>query len=234
MEKNKSRIVMPNEITRFNYIDYLVDRTFGIETVPADKDEKNSDTNMYNYLPTTYAYFEELFNKYPFDEFDHFVDIGCGKGRALIMAALFGCRHIHGIEINKTTYEELVRNFHVWQQYPFMSATDVQLLNQSVLDIELESDWNKFFLFKSFSDNIFEQTMLKIHDKPASSHPVYVFLYHPNIEVVEWIEREKLFHVVEKDIQVVERNNGPVKTKIRSVVYSDKEGITPVKSRWRY
>ena len=106
MKKNKSRIVLPNEITRFNYIDYLVDRTFGIETVPADKDEKNSDTNMYNYLPTTYAYFEELFNKYPFDEFDHFVDIGCGKGRALIMAALFGCRHIHGIEINKEPINE--------------------------------------------------------------------------------------------------------------------------------
>lgn len=105
------RIVLPNDTLKFNYIDKLVDIFLKVDTLGNSNDTKNTDNNLYNYLPTTYAFLEELFTKYPLNLNDYFVDIGCGKGRALIMAALFGCKHLCGIEINEKVYEELMNNY---------------------------------------------------------------------------------------------------------------------------
>ena len=229
------KIILPRDVTKFNYIDKLVDDIFKVDTLGNSNDTKNADTNLYNYLPTPYAFFEELFTKYPFNDSDHFVDIGCGKGRALMMAALFGCRHIIGIEINDNIYRELMNNYLEWEKYQFMNEVETTLINKSCLDVKIENEWNKFFMFKPFNNDVFREVILNIYNiKRESNKTVYIYLYHPDKNVIEWIEKENLFYLIEKDVQITENSNGLVKRKIRSIVYSNHSNVVSEKTYWRY
>ena len=235
MDLNDKRIILPSDSLKFNYVDKLIDEYFSVDTLGNDSDSKNKDINLYDYLPTTYTFFVVLFTKYPFNPNDCFVDIGCGKGRALMMAALFGCKHICGIEINEDIYNELMNNYLAWKNNQFMDSVDVNLINQSFFDVEIKKEWNKFFMFKPFNIDIFKQVMLRIYEvKKCYDKAIYIYLYHPDREVIEWIEKEKLFHLIEKDIQVTEDSNGLVKRKIRSSIYSNYDNLKPEKTYWRY
>ena len=231
---HEERILMPIDVLNYNYLDSIIDKMLDINTIPESHDQKNFDTNMFNYLPTPYSYFEELYNKYPFRESDYFVDIGCGKGRALVMALLYGCKHICGIEINQKTYLDLMKNFLILQKEELIKNADIELLNKSIADINIRDEWNKFFLFKPFNNNFFEEIMIKIYNSSQSKKDLYLFLYHPDNEVVNWIEKEKLFFLVEKDIQTIENQKGIIKKKIRSAIYSNNENIERPKTIWRY
>ena len=231
----EKKIILPGDVTKFNYTDKLLDDIFKVDTLGNSNDTKNADTNLYNYLPTTYALFEELFTKYPFNYSDYFVDIGCGKGRALMMAALFGCRHIIGIEINDNIYSELMKNYLVWKKYQFMNGVETTLINKSCLDVEIKNEWNKFFMFKPFNNDVFREVILNIYNaKRKSDKTMYIYLYHPDKDVIEWIEKENLFYLIEKDIQITENSNGLVKRKIRSIVYSNHNNVVSEKTYWRY
>ncbi len=231
----EKKIILPSDVTKFNYIDKLLDDIFKVDTLGNSNDTKNADTNLYNYLPTTYALFEELFTKYPFNYSDHFVDIGCGKGRALMMAALFGCRHIIGIEINDNIYRELMNNYLEWKKYQFMNGVETTLINKSCLDVKIENEWNKFFMFKPFNNDVFREVILNIYNaKRESDKTTYIYLYHPDKNVIEWIEKENLFYLIEKDVQITENSNGLVKRKIRSIVYSNHSNVVSEKTYWRY
>lgn len=231
----EKKIILPSDVTKFNYIDKLLDDIFKVDTLGNSNDTKNADTNLYNYLPTTYALFEELFTKYPFNYNDYFVDIGCGKGRALMMAALFGCRHIIGIEINDNIYRELMNNYLEWKKYQFMNGVETTLINKSCLDVKIENEWNKFFMFKPFNNDVFREVILNIYNaKRESDKTMYIYLYHPDKNVIEWIEKENLFYLIEKDVQITENGNGLVKRKIRSIVYSNHSNVVSEKTYWRY
>ena len=179
MDLSDKSIILPNDNLKYNYIDKLIDIFFNVDTLGNSNDTKNSDTNLYNYLPTTYAFFEELFTKYPLNSDDYFVDIGCGKGRALMMVALFGCKHLCGIEINEKIFKELMNNYLSWKNNQFMENIDIELINQSFFDIEIKKEWNKFFMFKPFNIDFFKKVMLCIYEaKKNYDKSVYIYLYH--------------------------------------------------------
>ena len=90
-------------------------------------------------------------------------------------------------------------------------------------------------MFKKFDIDIFKKVMLSIYKaKNCYDKTIYIYLYHPDCELIEWIEKENLFYLIEKDIQVTENDNGLVKRKIRSVAYSNHNNLKPEKTYWRY
>ena len=61
----------------------------------------------------------------------------------------------------------------------------------------------------------------------------YLYLYHPDKDVVEWIDKNHRFNLVEKDVQVIEKNEGYIKKKIRSCIYHNNITST-INSIWHY
>ena len=107
-----------------------------------------------------------------------------------------------------------------------MNEVETTLINKSCLDVKIENEWNKFFMFKPFNNDVFREVILNIYNiKRESNKTVYIYLYHPDKNVIECIE---------KDVQISENSNGLVKRKIRSIVYSNHSNVVSEKTYWRY
>ena len=78
------------------------EKKYGINTTGADELKKLSQQDIdishaTIYMPVSYVLLENIFNQLPVNPRKHFLDIGCGKGRAICVAAYNGFRKISGV-----------------------------------------------------------------------------------------------------------------------------------------
>jgi SAM-dependent methyltransferase len=86
-----------------------------------------------------YIYFGKkisFFNKY-----SAFMDVGCGTGKVLFFSKLIFNKN-YGIELNSYHYKKAKKNF---------KNSDVTIIKENVLDLQIPSEVNFFFLFSPFS-----------------------------------------------------------------------------------
>ena len=75
-------------------------RTTGVKETYKLKLTGIDTTNAFEYMPSNYVLLERVFNEvntYPHNQ--TFLDIGCGKGRVLLVAAHFGFQKLYGVEL---------------------------------------------------------------------------------------------------------------------------------------
>lgn len=84
------------------FYDHMYDKRLGIETmefVPhRDNLSKYKDATIYE--PTPYRKLEKIFSSVPMSANDIFIDLGCGKGRIILLAATKKIRKVIGVELN--------------------------------------------------------------------------------------------------------------------------------------
>ena len=91
------------------------EKKYGIQTTGADElrslENKGIDISHATiYMPASYDLLEDIFAKFNPATFNHLVDIGCGKGRVLCVAATFGAKNITGIDLSKEFCETAKQN----------------------------------------------------------------------------------------------------------------------------
>jgi hypothetical protein len=79
---------------------------YGIDTTGADmllslKKTGTDITNSTFYMPVSYLLLENVFTVIPKNNRHHFVDIGCGKGRALCVAGNFEYQKLTGVDFSE-------------------------------------------------------------------------------------------------------------------------------------
>ena len=76
------------------------------------------------------------------------VDLGCGKGRVMVVAAHLGFKKITGIDFAKELCVEAVRNMEAVQQS--VPGIEWQVIYANVLDYAIQPDDSVFFMFNPF------------------------------------------------------------------------------------
>jgi SAM-dependent methyltransferase len=107
---------------------------------------------------------------------DVFADIGCGKGRALVIAARhYSFQRVIGVEVSAESYEIARRN--VARMSP--AATPVELVHSDVDRWKIPGDVTVFYLFNPFTGHTFGRLAEKIvasqQESPRRILIVYVF-----------------------------------------------------------
>ena len=165
----------------FDEIDKLIDKLFGIHTTTDVNDTaRSSIIDYYNYQPTTYAFLEEIFTKYPFSATDYFVDFGCGRGRVLIMASFMGCMNNVGVEINPILVEDAICNLKKWNDYCKTNGLQIcnfEVINVDAMDINISPIWNKFFFFKPFSKEICIRIIIRVIESVEADNRRVMFFF---------------------------------------------------------
>ena len=104
-----------------------------------------------------------------------FTDLGCGKGRAMAVAAHYGFTKIKGVDFAKevcSVAEHHLQNLPT--QFPEM---EYELHCQNVLEYEIEPNESVFFLFNPFSDEIISRFLEKVNISTAQYPRTIYFLY---------------------------------------------------------
>lgn len=119
---------------------------------------------------------EKLLNAFrKFSESRSIVDLGCGKGRVMVVSAYFGFTHITGIDFAKELCQEAISNMTKTQV--LMPEISWQVINADVVDYAIQPDDAVFFMFNPFVEetlNIFLNKLeLSCRLFPRKSYFIY-------------------------------------------------------------
>ena len=106
---------------------------------------------------------------------DTIVDLGCGKGRAMVVAAHFGFKKLIGIDFAKELCIEATRNME--RTKDTINDIDWRVICGNVLNYPIQRDDSAFFMFNPFDEGTINQFLDKL-DASSSQNPRKIwFLY---------------------------------------------------------
>ena len=154
------------------------DARFGTDTT-APVFERDQRTSVHFYVPTTASVIYEILSSIPLQPNKLvFVDMGSGKGRALLIASEFPFAKIVGLELSDTLHriaEENVRRYKpVSQQCAVFDLKFMDALDYSYGDEPLV-----LFLFDPFGREILQSIIANLETslraRPREAYVVYVY-----------------------------------------------------------
>ena len=157
------------------------EKKYDIQTTGADElrnlEKKGIDiTHATIYMPASYDLLEHIFEKFNPATFNHFVDIGCGKGRILCVAATLGAKKISGIDLSKEFCEVAKENLSTTKKtYP---AFQYKVYNNDAFYFDIDDDVDCIFMFNPFDETIMsgvlENIEISLENKPRKITIIYV------------------------------------------------------------
>ncbi len=145
------------------------EKKYGLHTTGADElghlHKKGVDTSHSTiYMPAGYDLLEALFKQVDLKGYRHFIDIGCGKGRVMAVAAHYGARKITGIDYSPL-FCRIARE-QMEKTAALLPAFSYKIINNDAFYFDIPDDADCIFMFNPFDDVI----MSGVADHIAESH----------------------------------------------------------------
>ena len=102
-----------------------------------------------HYAPSYYSPLKKIFSLIPNKKNLNFVDIGCGKGKVLLIASLFSFKKISGIDIDNKLLKICKKNIFIFQTIT-KKKIKINLTKINAQQYNYEND-NVFYFFNPFS-----------------------------------------------------------------------------------
>jgi len=116
-----------------------------------------------------------------FEEFT-FIDLGSGKGRALLMAAEYPFRRIVGVELMPELHQACLENIHVFNQ-SLGEAGRLEDLNIDARDFQFPLEPLVVYLFNPFPEPVFAAVLENLRKSSAeNSRPIFVAYRYLELE----------------------------------------------------
>lgn len=122
-----------------------------------------------------------------------FTDLGCGKGRAMVVAAHYGFTKIKGIDFAKEVSVAAEENMKAVKRK--LPAIQYTIFCDDVLNYIIQKDESVFFMFNPFNEEIIHALLEKI-EASIAKHPrtIYILYVSPkHIETFFEFEYEPIF-----------------------------------------
>ena len=173
------------------------EKKYGVDTTGADElkdlDEMGIDVSHATiYMPVSYELLEDVFTQLnlstiPQDAahkpLNHFLDIGCGRGRAMCVAAHKGFSRITGIDLSKKLCESARQNCTLTQQK--MPSVEFEVINNDAFYYDIPADVDCIFMFNPFDEIIMSGVANNIQESlrqyPRKMKIVYVNPLHKTL-----------------------------------------------------
>jgi SAM-dependent methyltransferase len=158
------------------------EKKYGINTTGADElhklEEQGIDISHATiYMPVSYTLLEEIFEQLPAITGDHFVDLGCGKGRALCMAAHKGFTQVTGLDFSRALCEQARLNLEITRQQ--IPSLDYAVINNDAFYFEIPASVDCIFFFNPFDEMIMSGVVKNIL-KSLKKHPRNITIIYVN------------------------------------------------------
>ncbi|MEO5889425.1 MAG: class I SAM-dependent methyltransferase [Ferruginibacter sp.] len=158
------------------------EKKYGINTTGSDelkkiKAEGVDISHATMYMPANYLLLEEVFAKLPEAHRDHFVDIGCGMGRVLCVAAHHGFSKVTGIDFSKEFCARADQNLAATKEkFP---ALEFSVINKDATITNIPADADCIFFFNPFDQFVMNKVTTNIL-KSYEKNPRDIFIIYLN------------------------------------------------------
>lgn len=105
-----------------------------------------------------------------------FIDLGSGKGRALLLASLFPFRRIIGVELARTLHDVAARNVQIFKDSR-QQCKKIETVNENALTFEIPEEPTLFFLANPFDDYVMQAVVSHIEDS-LKKHPRKLYIWY--------------------------------------------------------
>ena len=157
------------------------EKKYGINTTGSDelKKTKASGVDISHatvYMPSNYLLLEEAFANLPAGQRKHFLDIGCGKGRAVCVAAHNGFNKVTGIDFSKALCAMAEENLQ--QTKKIFPSLNYSVINKDAATVEIPADTDCIFFFNPFDafmmNAVAKNILLSYEKNPRTIDVVYL------------------------------------------------------------
>jgi hypothetical protein len=166
---------------------YLFDRWFGVETRKTlDRSdlgvEGGAGTHAWSYEPCSYPRFRRIMKRLPAAAKElTFVDIGSGKGRQLIAAAVYGFPRIIGIELSPILHAKAEQNIASFRRRSH-STSIIRLESMDATRMVLPGEACLLWAFNPFQEPGIREFLASLTAQIRSrAQPLYLAYIHPTV-----------------------------------------------------
>jgi SAM-dependent methyltransferase len=134
------------------------------------------------YMPVNYYMVEKMMEDIRKDSpGDVFLDIGCGKGRAMAVAAYHGFKKITGIDISEKFCAETRKNLEPLRE--LFPGVSFHVLLQDAFYYEIPTDVSVIFIFNPFDEVIMSGVVKNIlESQEKNPRPLWIIYINPLYE----------------------------------------------------
>lgn len=116
-----------------------------------------------------------------------FIDVGCGKGRAMLVASELAFRRVVGVELNPGLAAIARKNINLWtamhaEDPTASTASPMELLEQDALELDLPPGAVVLFLFHPFEAALLEQFLDRVEAQIATRKKPLLDILYVNAE----------------------------------------------------
>ena len=150
--------------------------TSGLDELKSMEDDGIDTSNNSIYTPVSYYLLENTFKQIPDKSRKHFIDIGCGYGRAMCVAAHNGFKKVSGIDFSREFCEVAKKNIaKTKHQIPSLKSN---IINNDAFYYDIPNDADCLFFFNPFNDiimnGVVNNVLWSLEKKPRDLYIVYV------------------------------------------------------------
>ncbi len=165
------------------------EKKYGINTTGADElyklEKQGIDISHATiYMPVSYTLIEEAFKQLNATKLlnnkplNYFLDIGCGKGRALCVAAHQGFKQVTGLDFARDLCEAAKENLAITKQKN--PALEFKVINNDAFYFKIPDDVDCIFLFNPFDEIIMSGVVKNIADSlQKNPHKITIIYVNP-------------------------------------------------------
>lgn len=159
------------------------EKKYGINTTGADElfklEKQGIDISHATiYMPVSYKLLEEIFEQLDSHKNKpqtHFLDLGCGKGRALCVAAHQGIKKITGLDFAKDLCETAKENLAITKEK--IPTLEYRIINNDAFYFEIPDDVDCIFFFNPFDEIIMSAVVNNIFDSLQNNSRKITIIY---------------------------------------------------------
>lgn len=176
--------------------DVLFEYRYGLETakvVEVNRLDISAEDKQHSvrYKPTRVRYFHKLMQALSLPKSLVFVDVGCGKGRVLLLAAQYGFRRIVGLELSPRLCEIARDNIGVFRRR-HLEINETTVVCTNVLQYQLTDDEGIFFLFWPFDRSV-TMSFLEMVRQSIDRKPRNVWLIINEFQFLDLLDGDSYF-----------------------------------------
>ncbi len=185
------------------------ERSLGIRTVGSiDAATLKSSAESFGYQPIPYAAMEAALKSVQPTANDVFVDLGCGMGRAVVLAGVASFRRVIGVEISPELCNVAREN--IERARRCLQAASADIVEADACEYPLPDDATVLLLFNPFDERIvrrvLENVRASLQKTPRALTIIYAIPKSRNdvLADVTWLELHETLRIADEEWLLLE------------------------------